>query len=351
VSDGAEDRPVAQTADGRYHLYDGLGSGQFGAVFRGRDTWQERAVAIKVLDPEEVTLDAALNEARFQTLCEHPHVVTIHNVVLEPPNALIVMEYLPAGSCEARLQVGQVSYQDALRWTRNALDGLAHAHAQGILHRDLKPANLLILANGEAALSDFGIAEDTVRARVATDKHYPPLIAPEVLGGTATSPGSDVWAMGTLLYRLLTGRFPYPTVDDTLRGGYEAPQRINPQVTRAVTRVIERALAATPEKRYATARQMLADLTRCRADCSWVPDAADTAALESWHTTTGRGYVTARLLPAPRRRVGAVVLEVKLDRGAGARRAHADRLFSTEAQGREALRALLRSVVEGRALS
>jgi serine/threonine-protein kinase len=307
--------------------------------------WQERTVAVKLLDPDKVTLDAALNEARFQTLCQHPHVVTIYNVVVEPPVAMIVMKYLENGSCEQRLRDDRVTFQDALRWTRNALDGLAHAHATGILHRDLKPANLMILANGEAALSDFGIAEDTVRQRLATDMHYPPLIAPEVLDGRPTTPQSDVWAMGSLLYRLLTGSFPYPSAADTIRGGYEAPQRINPQVTRAVTRVVEGALAADPTERFGSARDMLAELTRCRADCSWVRFADD--ALEAWKTSTRRGEITARLLLNG---VG-IELEVKVDRGRGFRRAHPDEPFLTEAKAREALRALMRRVVEGRDLA
>jgi eukaryotic-like serine/threonine-protein kinase len=307
--------------------------------------WQERTVAVKLLDPDKVSLDAALNEARFQTLCQHPHVVTIYNVVLEPPVAMIVMKYLENGSCEQRLRDGLVTFQDALRWTRNALDGLAHAHANGILHRDLKPANLMILANGEAALSDFGIAEDTVRQRLATDMHYPPLIAPEVLDGRPTTTQSDVWAMGSLLYRLLTGVFPYPSAAATLRGGFEAPQRINPQVTRAVTSVVEGALAAKPTERFGSAREMLEALTRCRADCSWVR--FDDEALEAWKTTTRRGEITARLLING----SNVKLEVKVDRGRGLRRAHPDKSYPTEARGREALRALLRRVVEGRELA
>jgi serine/threonine protein kinase len=259
---------------------------------------------------------------------------------------MIIMEYLPAGSCEGRLQAGAASYQDALRWTRNALDALAHAHANGILHRDLKPANLLILPNGEAALSDFGIAEDTVRQRVATDLHYPPLVAPEVLRGRPTSFQSDVWAMGCLLYRLLTNGFPFPSTANTLRGGYEPPQRLNPQVTRAVSKVVEQALEPEPLARYASARQMLGDLTRCRADCSWTAcDDAET--LQAWATRTQRGAVTARLLLAKH----GVVLEVKLDRGAGPRRVGRDQAFATEAQGLEALRALMRRVVDGRELA
>ena len=132
---------------------------------------------------------------------------------------------------------------------------------------------------------------------------------------------------------------------DTLRGRYNPPQRCNPQVTRSVSRIVERALASDPRLRYGGAREMLADLTRCRADCSWTR-CDDSEALEAWRTQTRRGTVGARLLPAKH----GVVLEVKLNRGSGPRRVRPDQLLASEARGREALRRLMRRVVEGREL-
>jgi serine/threonine protein kinase len=336
----------ATTPDGRYALYERRGNGNFGTVYRARDVWLERDVAIKLLDPEEVTLDAALTEARIQHLCRHPHVVTIYDIRIGPPLPMIVMEYLPAGSAEDRLKDSGAVLQDALRWTRNALQGLAHAHEMGVLHRDLKPANLMLLPNGEAALSDFGIAEDTIRNRVATDKHYWPLVAPELLARKPTSRQSDVWAMGCLLYRLLTGDWPFPAPAEIAEGRYEPPQRTNPQVTRAVSRVVARALTADLSGRYASARDMLSDLSRCKAECSWTRN-ADANSLDAWTTVRRDETIIARVLARAR---GGFEVEVLIDKGSGARRARANEWFSSEGKARQRLATVMRNVVEGEAL-
>jgi eukaryotic-like serine/threonine-protein kinase len=335
----------ATTPDGHYAMYERRGRGNFGTVYRGRDQYLERDVAVKFIHEEETTLDATLTEARIQALCAHPNVVSIYDVRIEPPIPMIVMEYVPAGSAEDRIKDG-VALVDSLRWTRNALQGLAHAHGLGILHRDLKPGNVMLLTNGEAALSDFGIAEDTIRGRVATDRHYWPLVAPELLERKPTSVQSDIWAMGCMLYRLLTSEWPFPS-PDAIRGvSYEPPQRHNPQIPRALTRVISRALEPDLARRYSTARGMLGDLARCRAECSWT-SCADDGSVEAWTTTIDGAEVAARLVPAPR---GSFEVEVTIDKGSSPRRAQPNQRFSSEAQARNRLATILRNGVEGKPL-
>jgi serine/threonine protein kinase len=344
--ENAADLQGATTTDGRYALHERLGNGNFGTVYRGRDLWLERDVAVKLLDPEEVTLDAVLTEARIQNLCQHPHVVTIYDIRIGPPLPMIVMDYLPAGSAEDRLRGSGAGLPDALRWTRNALQGLAHAHEIGVLHRDLKPANLMLLSNGEAALSDFGIAEDTIRNRVATDKHYWPLVAPELLDRKPTSRQSDIWAMGCLLYRLLTSDWPFSAPADIAAGKYEPPQRVNPQVTRAVSRIVAHALAGDLSKRYASARDMLSALSRCKAECAWTRQ-AEADSLEAWTTLRRGETIIARVLA--RARAGFEV-EVLIDKGSRARRARPNERFVSEAQARQRLATVMRNVVEGEVL-
>ena len=335
----------ATTPDGKYAMFERRGSGNFGYVYRGRDLHLERDVAVKLMETERVTLDATLTEARIHALCAHPNVVTVYDVRIEPPVPMIVMEYLPAGSAEDRLAEG-VAITDALRWTRNALQGLAHAHGLGILHRDLKPANLMLLANGEAALSDFGIAEDTIRGRFATDMHYWPLVAPELLDLRPTSVQSDIWAMGCLLYRLLTGGWPFPSIDHIRAGDYEPPQRFNPQVTRALTRVVAGALDQDLATRFSSARAMLAELAKCRAECSWTEDDEDDA-ITAWRTTFGGDDVAARIVPSAR---NTFEVEVTIDKGNGHRRAQPNQRVSSEAQARQRLATILRNGVEGKPL-
>ncbi len=335
----------ATTPDGRYVLYERKGDGCFGAVFRGHDRRLDREVAIKLLDPETVTLDAALTEARIQLLCNHANVVQVYDVRIEPPSPMIVMEYVSGGSAEAHLEAG-AALPDVLRWARTALQGLSHAHGLGILHRDLKPANLLVLANGEAALSDFGIAEDTVRNRVATDHHYWPLVAPELLSRRPTSVQSDVWAMGCTLYRLLTGRWPFNSREAIRPGRFDPPQSHNPQVTRALSRVVARALEMDLSARYPSARAMLADLAKCRAECSW-SEQIEQESVEAWCTTIDGADVVARIMT---KRRGGHEVEVTIDKGAGPRRAHANETFPTEKRAHARLATILRNAVEGKPL-
>src|SRR4051794_30846917 len=215
----------------RYRLAGHLGNGSFGEVWRGQDVQQDVEVAVKLVAPH-VTLDEVLLETQLLTrLRDHERVVTVRNVSIEPPVPFIVMDYLPNGSVEARLEAGQVSLVQAVRWTRNALAGLAHAHAMGVLHRDIKPGNLLLDNEERAVLSDFGIAEDTIRGLLANPALYGFHAAPELLQGQPSSVQTDIFAIGCTLYRLLTGEYPFASIDD-IRNGVQPVDvdTLNPQI-------------------------------------------------------------------------------------------------------------------------
>jgi serine/threonine protein kinase len=137
--------------DGRYCAEQWLGEGNFGEVYAGTDTHQDAPVAIKLFR-EDVDFDAVMLEAQIQTrLSRNLHVVSMRNVILDPPRPFVVMDYCPAGSVQARLEATGASLVEAIQWTRDALIGLAHAHSLGVLHRDIKPANWLLLANDRVA--------------------------------------------------------------------------------------------------------------------------------------------------------------------------------------------------------
>jgi serine/threonine protein kinase len=119
-----------ELADGRYRLVELLGSGSFGEVWRGYDLYQDTEVAVKLMDPD-ADIDEVLSESRLQSrLRDHSHVVTLHNVVLGPPGFFIVMQFLSNGSIEDRLERGEVSLVEAVRWVREALDGLGTSTQQ-----------------------------------------------------------------------------------------------------------------------------------------------------------------------------------------------------------------------------
>ena len=300
---------------GRYPLVRSLGSGSFGEVWLAQDVFQGDEVAIKLLG-RHVQLDAALLEAQVLTrLRLHERVVTIRNIELAPPVPFIAMDYMPGGSVGDRLQAGDLSLVDAVRWTREGLDGLAHAHDEQVLHRDLKPDNLLLDANGRAVLSDFGIAEDTMRNLLVVPHLYVPHIAPELLTGAASSRASDIFAMGCTLYRLLTGELPFTTPTDAATGKFTTPHRVDPQIPMSVTRVVSTALAVNPGDRYEDARAMLGALMKCNVSHCWTrtDQAGD---LETWTATGADGVYVLRLTQRPR---GGFLLAATRDMGKGPR--------------------------------
>jgi serine/threonine protein kinase len=307
--------------NGRYGLFELLGSGFFGEVWRSRDNLQGDEVAVKLLG-RNVTLDAALLEAQLLTrLRAHERIIMIRNVELAPPAPFIVMEYMPAGSVSDRLASGAVTLVDAVRWTREALDGLAHAHDMGVLHRDVKPANLLLDRHDRAVLSDFGIAEDTVRQFLAAPHAYIPHKAPE-LDMQGSSRQSDIWAMGCTLYRLLTGRYPFATEADASHGKVTDPHRINPQIPLAISRVVRQALAVDRAERYPDARAMLAALMEPDVRHCWLA-ISDPTAIECWKSTTPDGIFMLRFSERPR---SGYEVAVTRDRGSGPRHVVRERL-------------------------
>jgi serine/threonine protein kinase len=270
-------------------------------------------------------------------------VITIRNVELAPPRPFIVMEYLPAGSVGDRLAAGSVDLVDAVRWTREGLDGLAHAHDMGVLHRDVKPDNFLLDDQGRAVLSDFGIAEDTLRQFLAAPHAYIPHKAPE-LGTHGSSRQSDIWATGCTLYRLLTGRYPFENEQEASAGVLIDPHQINPQIPIAVSRVVRKALAVDPADRYPDAGAMLTGLMRPQVRYGWT-QISDPEVVERWEARTPQGHFILRL--STRGRAGSEVT-VTRDKGHGAGHRHVLReKLDRQGDARRVRRNCLVGLVEG----
>jgi len=325
---------------GRYAMFSRIGGGNFGEVWRGRDNVQDGEVAIKLLGPH-VTLDQALLEARVLTrLRQHDRIVTIRNVELAAPGAFIVMDYLPAGSVGSRMTATGVGLLDAMRWTRDALGGLAHAHDLGVVHRDVKPDNLLVDDSGRAVLGDFGIAEDTINQLLAAGHIYWPHAAPEMMS-VGSSPRSDIFAMGATLYRLLTGQYPFGNPAAAAAGHFTDAHRLDPQIPMSVTRVVRTALSADPDARFADARAMLTALNGCSVAYGWTR-ADEPGDLETWRATGVDGEYCVRLTSAPN---GERIIAMTRDKGSGHRRIHRER-FARLSDAARVRRNLLTAFVE-----
>jgi len=197
---------------GRYRLIEHIGRGGASAVWRGRDERLGRTVAVKLLGPEREGSEL-VREARAAARLSNPHVGTVYDVgETGDGSAFLVMEFIEGLSLAQRLREGVLGWRPALELCAEVADGLAATHAAGLVHRDVKPANVMLCPTG-AKLVDFGIsAEIGEPADEAPDGCVvgtPAYVSPERLAGSPALPAADVYALGLLLYRALTGWLPW----------------------------------------------------------------------------------------------------------------------------------------------
>src|SRR6478752_5990993 len=250
-----------------------LGQGGFAAVFRAHDPFLERDVAIKVLDPS-LAVDAALNEqflheARTIAAAEHPHIVPLYSAESSGGLLYLIMRLLPGQSLQDRIAKGKLPPAEAARIALDCARALAAAHAVGVVHRDIKPANILLDANGNATVTDFGIALVTSRptreplGSTAGTPHY---MSPEQSLGEHVDGRSDVYALGVVLYEMLTGSCPFPgrSATEVIAKHISAPiPKVSdsvPETPVTLVRLVERMLAKDPAVRP-TAAELVKELT------------------------------------------------------------------------------------------
>jgi serine/threonine protein kinase len=266
-----------------------LGRGSNGIVYLARkETLQDRPVALKVIPVAPGPSDEARrlwqHEARAFSLARHPQVVTLYEAGEGSSWFFLVLEYIPGGSLQARLD-GPVPARDAAELVARIADGLEAIHQAGLVHLDLKPANVLIdslpgvpLGQANPRVTDFGIARSLTELTLSGSAnprkaHWggtPPYMAPEQLAGTRKElgPASDIHALGAILYQLLTGRPPFqsPTmpdlVDQVMTREPVPPRRLVPQIPRDLETITLKCLQKSPGRRYPSAQALADDLRR-----------------------------------------------------------------------------------------
>jgi serine/threonine protein kinase len=250
-----------------------LGQGGFAAVFRAHDPFLERDVAIKVLDPS-LAVDAALeeqflHEARTIAAAEHPHIVPLYSAESAEGLLYLVMRLLPGRSLADRIAQGKLAAADAARIALECARALAAAHAVGVVHRDIKPGNILLDANGNATVTDFGIALVTsrpARELLGATTGTPLYMSPEQSLGEQVDGRSDVYALGVVLYEMLTGTCPFlgRNATEVIAKHISAPipsvSEREPQMPVALVRLVDRMLAKDPAQRP-TAAELVKELT------------------------------------------------------------------------------------------
>ena len=224
---------------GRYSLDREIGRGGMGAVWLGRDEVLGREVAIKRIGHQpggtSPDLVRAEREARIAARVNHPHVVAVFDLVQEDDQQWLVMEYVDGPTlAELVREQGPMSPDQAAAILAQAAEALSAAHAAGVVHRDVKPSNILVTAEGQVKLSDFGIARaeaDASLTQTGLVTGSPAYLAPEVASGQLATPASDVWSLGATLFHTLAGRPPYDVGDNVLGALYkivhEQPPRLD----------------------------------------------------------------------------------------------------------------------------
>jgi serine/threonine-protein kinase len=247
--------------DERYTLERKIGSGGMADVWLARDQELDRDVAVKILHDrfaqDREFVERFRREAQSAAGLQHPNVVSIFDRGEFDATYFIAMEYVEGPQLKELVTKG-MSTEEAIAYTRQVLNAARFAHRKGIVHRDLKPQNVLIDEDGRARVADFGIARGessdiTATGSVMGTAQY---LSPEQAQGKETTPRSDIYSIGVILYEALTGRVPFQgdsAVAVALKQVSEQPRRpsaINPKVPPALDAVVMRALAKDPEARF-----------------------------------------------------------------------------------------------------
>ena len=278
---------VPGSSIGPYQVLEKLGEGGMGEVYRARDTRLERTVAIKILSPAVATPDRIerfAQEARAASTLNHPNILTIYDVGQERDTAYFAMEWVDGKTVRELLRQGPVPLRRSVQLVHQIAEGLAKAHDAGIVHRDLKPENVMLSADGVAKIVDFGLVKlnagpqavaaagdlPTVTRAAGTQ---PGLVmgtvgymSPEQASGLAVDYRSDQFALGLLIYELLTRARPFDrqTTAQTLAATIDVEptpvDTLNPEVPPHLAAVVTRCLAKDPAERYESTRDLARDL-------------------------------------------------------------------------------------------
>ena len=300
------------TTLGGYAVEALLGSGGMATVYRGLDLHLRRPVAIKVLAGGAAALpgfaERFRQEARLAANLRHPNIVQIYALGEERGLTYMVQELLPGPTLEQRMaevaRGGAFSPDEAVAIVAQLAAALDAAHAVGIVHRDVKPANALWNGAGALVLTDFGIAKDlggVTQTQVGVVMGTPPHLAPEQAQGLPLTPATDIYALGIILYELLTGQVPFAAPDalavllQHVQDAPTPPRALRPDLPPAVEAVVMRALAKDPAARHPRAGA-LADALRQ----AWAPPpvaAVHGVPTTRWSPTTAGQPTTATPVP------------------------------------------------------
>jgi non-specific serine/threonine protein kinase len=269
---------------GPYRILEKIGEGGMGEVYRGQDARLQRTVAVKVLSPRLATVDRLERfelEARAASALNHPNILTIYDVGRHGDTAFFAMEWVDGRTLREEFRTGPLPHRRAIQLAQQIAEGLAAAHAAGIVHRDLKPDNVMVRADGLVKIVDFGLAKLNVPA--APGQADPTVtraalsdagvvmgtvgyMSPEQASGRPVDYRSDQFALGLLIYEMVTRTRPFEraTAAQTLAATIEADppplESLRPEVSPHLAAIVTRLLAKHPDDRYESTRDLAREL-------------------------------------------------------------------------------------------
>ncbi|MFB3095714.1 MAG: protein kinase, partial [Candidatus Acidiferrales bacterium] len=267
-----------------YRVVEKIGAGGMGEVYRARDEHLGRDVAIKVLPAGTLADEAIRKRFRKEALAlsklNHPNIATVHDFDTQDGVDFLVMELVEGVTLSDKLAVGPLPEKEISRLGGQVAEGLVAAHERRVVHRDLKPANLRVTPDGRLKILDFGLAKlvrpDVASATATTESFTEtqaaagtlPYMAPEQLRGEGVDARTDIYALGTVLYEMATGRRPFdarvPTalVADIQTKPPPPPRQFKADLSPRLENIILKALEKEPEDRYQSAKEVEVDLRR-----------------------------------------------------------------------------------------
>jgi Tol biopolymer transport system component/predicted Ser/Thr protein kinase len=279
-----DNRAMVGQSLGSYRIEALIGQGGMGVVYRALDTKLDRPVAVKFLSgalADPASRRRFQNEARTASSLNHPHILTVHDAGEFEGRQYLVTEFVDGGTLRDWARAGKRTWQEIVELLVGVADGLAAAHAAGILHRDIKPDNILVGTNGYAKLADFGLAKleqpstpEGVTQTLVSARTRPgmvpgtiPYMSPEQAAGRRADARSDIFSFGVLIYELLAGQRPFRGATDVavLQAIlHDAPQLLGPEIPPALRMAVAKALEKDPAQRYPSMRDLVADLRALR---------------------------------------------------------------------------------------
>jgi hypothetical protein len=285
--------PGVPSRIGNYEVMGVLGRGQSATIYLGRELFPARQVAIKLYDPEMLKNDGGVFRALFlkETLLArklaHPNICQVYDAAADDQRAYIVMEYAPEGNLDRYcVPEGLLPAQRVAEILERVCDALSYANANGVIHRDLKPANILMGADGEAKVADFGVALTNLAFDATSSMMVgsPAYMAPEQIERKPAGMKTDIYALGIVLYKMLVGGLPFPPdsaaalATRILLGNLPLPSSSRAGLPPLFDHIFRRATARDPEQRYPTWEALAADLRMVARPNG---DAADTGSRKS----------------------------------------------------------------------